>query len=98
MAKLIANVKVMRFLYWFTYSEDTIEGQSKKKAYQLFGKDFLKTVEHGSIKCLSQCHAWECFYSRHIKTLVEPELTAKIDDREMFIEDIDYSYYYEQKD
>lgn len=57
MAKVIANVKVMRFLYWFTYSEDTIEGQSKKKAYQLFGKDFLKTVEHGSIKCLSQCHA-----------------------------------------
>lgn len=56
LAKVIANVKVMRFLYWFTYSEDTIEGQSKKKAYQLFGRDFLKTVEHGNIKCLFQCH------------------------------------------
>lgn len=25
LAKAIANVKAMRFLYWFTYSENTIE-------------------------------------------------------------------------
>ena len=32
-----------------------------------------------------------------IKALVLPALTTKIDDREMFMKGIDYSYYYEQK-
>ena len=34
--------------------------------------------------------------SAQIKTLVQPDLTPKIDDREMFMKVIDYSYYYEQ--
>ena len=34
--------------------------------------------------------------SAHIKSLVQPALTTKIDDREMFMKGIDYSYYYEQ--
>jgi len=36
--------------------------------------------------------------SSHIKALVKPALTTKIDDREMFMKGIDYSYYYEQND
>ncbi len=36
--------------------------------------------------------------NRRIKTLVQPTLTTKIDDREMFMKCIDYSYYYEQND
>ncbi|MGP1525874.1 MAG: hypothetical protein ACTTIA_06850 [Candidatus Cryptobacteroides sp.] len=36
--------------------------------------------------------------SAHIKALVLPALTTKIDDREMFMKGIDYSYYYEQTD
>lgn len=36
--------------------------------------------------------------STHIKTLVLPALTTKIDDREMFMKGIDYSYYYEQNE
>ena len=36
--------------------------------------------------------------SKHIKVLVEPALTTKINDREMFMRGIDYSYYYEQND
>ena len=36
--------------------------------------------------------------STHIKALVLPALTAKIDDREMFMKGIDYSYHYEQND
>jgi len=35
--------------------------------------------------------------STHIKTLVQPALTTKIDDREMFMKGIGYSYYYEQE-
>jgi len=34
--------------------------------------------------------------STHIKSLVQPALTTKIDDRAMFMKGIDYSYYYEQ--
>ena len=36
--------------------------------------------------------------STHIKSLVKPALTTKIDDREMFMKGIDYSYYYEEND
>jgi len=33
-----------------------------------------------------------------IKQLVATALTDRIDDREMFMKGIDYSYYYEQED
>ena len=36
--------------------------------------------------------------SSHIKALVKSALTTLIDDREMFMKGIDYSYYYEQND
>lgn len=36
--------------------------------------------------------------STHIKSLVLPALTTKIDDREMFMKGIDYSYFYEEND
>ena len=36
--------------------------------------------------------------STRIKALVQPALTIKIDDREMFMKGVDYSYYYEQND
>ncbi len=35
--------------------------------------------------------------STPIKTLIRPALTNRIDDREMFMKGIDYSYYYEQE-
>lgn len=34
--------------------------------------------------------------SSHLKELIKPALTDKINDREMFMKGIDYSYYYEQ--
>ena len=58
LAKAIPNVKAMGFLDWFTYSDNTIDGQSKKKAYQLFESRLLKTAEPGSVKCLQQIHAY----------------------------------------
>ena len=197
LAKHINNTKATSFLDWFLYSDNTIDGQSKKKAYQLFESGLLKTAEPGSMKCLQQIHAYlfgglydfagqirtkniskggftfaNCIHfpetlqtiermpettfdeimdkyvemnvahpfmegngrstriwldlilkrslkrcvdwsqidkndylsamresvsdSTHIKALVQPALTTKIDDREMFMKGIDYSYYYEQ--
>lgn len=199
LAKHINNTKATNFLDWFLYSDNTIDGQSKKKAYQLFESGLLNTAEPGSIKCLQQIHAYlfgglydfagqirtkniskggftfaNCMHfpetlqtiermpettfdeimdkyvemnvahpfmegngrstriwldlmfkrslkrcvdwsqidkneylsamresvadSTFIKTLVRPALTTKIDDREMFMKGIDYSYYYEQND
>ena len=199
LAKHINNTKATSFLDWFLYSDNTIDGQSKKKAYQLFESGILQTAEPGSIKCLQQIHAYlfgglydfagqirtkniskggftfaNCIHfpetlqtiermpettfdeimdkyvemnvahpfmegngrstriwldlmlkrslkrcvdwsqidkneylsamcesvadSVHIKALVQPALTTKIDDREMFMKGIDYSYYYEQND
>ena len=197
LAKHINNTKATSFLDWFLYSDNTIDGQSKKKAYQLFESGILKTVDPGTIKCLQQIHAYlfgglydfagqirtkniskggftfaNCMHfpetlqtiermpettfdeimdkyvemnvahpfmegngrstriwldlmlkrslkrcvdwsqidkneylaamresvadSTHIKSLVLPTLTTKIDDREMFMKGIDHSYYYEQ--
>ena len=199
LAKHINNTKATNFLDWFLYSDNTIDGQSKKKAYQLFESGILKTVDPGTITCLQQIHAYlfgglydfagqirtkniskggftfaNCMHfpatlqtiermpettfdeimdkyiemnvahpfmegngrstriwldlmlkrslkrcvdwsqidkneylsamresvtdSTHIKTLVLPALTTKIDDREMFMKGIDYSYYYEQNE
>ena len=199
LAKHINNTKATSFLDWFLYSDNTIDGQSKKKAYQLFESGILQTAEPGSIKCLQQIHAYlfgglydfagqirtkniskggftfaNCMHfpetlqaiermpettfdeimdkyvemnvahpfmegngrstriwldlmlkrslkrcvdwsqidkneylsamresvsgSTRIKALVQPALTTKINDREMFMKGIDYSYYYEQND
>jgi cell filamentation protein len=58
LAKHFPNNKAMKFLDWFLYSDTTIDGQSKKKAYALFESGMLKSLEPGSIKCLQQIHAY----------------------------------------
>ncbi len=199
LAKHYPANRAASFLDWFTYSENTIDGQSRKKAYQLYESGLLRRLEPGSVKCLQQIHAYifgglydfagqirtmniskggftfaNCMHfpgtlqmiermpettfdeimdkyvemnvahpfmegngrstriwldlmlrrslkrcvdwsqidkneylsamresvadSSHIKRLVEPALTSRIDDREMFMKGIDYSYYYEQND
>ena len=45
-------------LDWFTYSDNTIDGQSRKKAYTLFESDLLNSLAPGSMKCLQQIHAY----------------------------------------
>ena len=196
-AKNFPNQKAAKFLDWFLYSENTIDGQSKKKAYALFESGLLASLEPGSVKCLQQIHGYlfgglydfagqlrtkniskggftfanalyfssilpnienmpettfdeiinkyvemnvahpfmegngrstriwldlmlkrtlkKCIDwsqvnkngyleamrqsvtdSRRLKSLLEPALTDKINDREMFMKGIDYSYYYEE--
>ena len=58
LAKIFPNNKATKFLDWFLYSDNTIDGQSKKKAYSLFESGLLKTLEPGSVKCLQQIHAY----------------------------------------
>ncbi len=199
LAKNMPNNKASDFLDWFTYSDNTIDGQSRKKAYTLYESGLLASLEPGTVKTLQQIHAYifgglydfagqirtkniskggftfaNCMHfpetlliiermpettfeeimdkyvemnvahpfmegngratriwldlmlkrslkrcvdwsridkneylaamregvvdSTHIKALVKSALTTKIDDREMFMKGIDYSYYYEQND
>ncbi len=58
LAKNYPNNRATKFLDWFTYSENTIDGQSRKKAYTLYESGLLNTLEPGSIKCLQQIHAY----------------------------------------
>lgn len=58
LAKNYPTNRANDFLNWFTYSDNTIDGQSKKKAYQLFESGILQTAEPGSLKCLQQIHAY----------------------------------------
>ena len=57
LAKNFPNNKAAKFLDWFLYSENTIDGQSKKKAYALFESGILNSLEIGTVKCLQQIHA-----------------------------------------
>ncbi len=198
LAKHYPNNRASKFLDWFTYCDNTIDGQSRKKAYTLFESGLLNSLEPGSMKCLQQIHAYlfgglyefagqirnkniskggftfaNCLHfatiiptiermpettiaeiadkyvemnvvhpfmegngrstriwldlmlrrslkccvdwsridkneyltamresvvdSSHIKALLKGALTDKIDDREMFMKGIDYSYYYEEE-
>lgn len=197
LTKNYPNNRANDFLDWFTYSDNTIDGQSQKKAYQLYESGLLQRLEPGTLKCLQQIHAYifgglydfagqirtkniskggftfaNCMHfpatlemiermpettfeeilckyvemnvahpfmegngrstriwfdlmlkhslklcvdwskidkneylsamresvsdSTHLKKIVESALTNLIDDREMFMKGIDYSYYYEQ--
>ena len=199
LAKRIRNDRASLFLDWLLYSENTVDGKSRKKAYELFNSSLIDSVEIGTTKGLQQIHSFlfgglydfagqirtktiskGCFTfclaqyldnallsidkmpeetlddilnkyvemnvahpfmegngrstriwldlllkrrmkrcvdwskiekqeylkameestsnATHIKTLIANALTDKIDDREMFMKGIDYSYYYEQRD
>lgn len=58
LAKSFPNNKASRFVEWFTYSDETIDGKSKQKAYALFESSFIESIEVGTIKGLQQIHAY----------------------------------------
>jgi cell filamentation protein len=58
LAKQFPNNKAMPFLDWFLYSDNTIDGQSKKKAYTLFESSLIDEIEVGTVKGLQQIHAY----------------------------------------
>ena len=187
------------FLDWFIYSDNTIDGKSRKKAYSFWESNLVQKDDVGKVKALQQIHAYifgglydfagkirtvtifkggtvfclaeylhrelakiekmpqetfdqivdkyvemnmahpfmegngrstriwldlifkkelklcvdwskidkkeylqamieSEFDSKHIKALLQQAMTDKIDDRELFMKGIDYSYYYEQED
>lgn len=58
LAKVIPNKAAIAFLDWLTYSDSTIDGQSRKKAYALFESNLLDTIPEGTVKGLQQIHSY----------------------------------------
>jgi len=58
LAKVFPNAKANKFLEWFTYSDETIDGKSKQKAYSLFDSSFIDSIEVGTTKGLQQIHSY----------------------------------------
>ena len=167
LAKHYPNNRASAFLDWFVYSDNTIDGQSKKKAYTLVGSGLLDSMKPGTVFCraeylmqnlesiekmpettfdeivdkyvemnvahpfmegngrstrlwldlifkkqLKLCVDWSKIDKKdyldamhrsttdatRIKALLRQAMTDQIDDREIFMKGIDYSYYYEQED
>ena len=49
LAKAIPNNQAADFLDWFTYSDNTIDGQSRKKAYTLWGSNLVASRDVGKV-------------------------------------------------
>jgi len=58
LAKNFPNNRAMKFLDWFLYSDTSLDGQSKKKAYSLFESNLINEFEVGTTKGLQQIHAY----------------------------------------
>ena len=58
LAKNFPNNKSAPFIQWFTYSDETIDGKSKTKAYALFESSLFDSIEIGTVNGLKQIHAY----------------------------------------
>ncbi|MCL2327539.1 MAG: Fic family protein [Bacteroidetes bacterium] len=58
LAREFPNTNAMKFLDWFVYSDNSIDGQSKKKAYAFFKSNLVADHEIGTTKSLQQIHAY----------------------------------------
>ena len=58
LAKNYPNNRASAFLDWFVYSDNSIDGQSKKKAYTLIESGLLDSLKPGTVKTLQQIHAY----------------------------------------
>ena len=58
LGKEFPGKKANRFIDWFTFSDESIDGKSKTKAYALFESTFINSIEVGTTKGLQQIHAY----------------------------------------
>ncbi|MBP1616746.1 MAG: filamentation induced by cAMP protein Fic [Bacteroidetes bacterium] len=58
LGKEFPGKKANRFIDWFTFSDESIDGKSKTKAYALFESNLIDEFEVGTTKGLQQIHAY----------------------------------------
>jgi len=54
----VPSKKTTEFIKWFLYSDETIDGKSKTKAYALFDSSLYTMLEVGTVNGLQQIHAY----------------------------------------
>lgn len=58
LGKEFPGKKANRFIEWFSFGDESIDGKSKTKAYALFESSFINSIEIGTTKGLQQIHAY----------------------------------------
>jgi cell filamentation protein len=58
LGKQFPSKKANRFIEWFIFSGESIDGKSKTKAYALFDSSFINNIEVGTTNGLQQIHAY----------------------------------------
>ena len=58
LSKEFPSKKANCFIEWFTFSDESIDGKSKTKAYAMFESSFINSIEVGTSKGLQQIHAY----------------------------------------
>ena len=58
LGKEFPGKKANRFIEWFTYSDESIDGKSKTKAYALFESSFINSIKVGTTQGLQQIHGY----------------------------------------
>lgn len=58
LVKLIPSKMTTDFLDWFTYSDNTIDGRSRKKAYTFLESNLVADKDVGTVKALQQIHSY----------------------------------------
>jgi len=58
LGKTFPGTKANRFIEWFSFSDESIDGKSKTKAYALFESSFINSIEEGTVKGLQQIHGY----------------------------------------
>ena len=56
--KTLPAKNITEFLDWFTYSDNTIDGQSRKKAYTFWESNMIADNEIGTVMALQKIHAY----------------------------------------
>ena len=56
--KTLPSKRATHFLDWLTYSENSIDGRSKKKAYTFMQSNLVSTEDVGTVKSPQQIHAY----------------------------------------
>ena len=56
--KTLPTKNITAFLDWFTYSDNSIDGQSRKKAYTFLESNMIASDEIGTVKALQKIHAY----------------------------------------
>ena len=58
LVEVIPSRHAVPFIKWFTYSDETIDGKSRTKAYALFESGLMESMKPGTVECLRQIHAY----------------------------------------